>query len=241
MKRAMLIMLAAGVVLAGMAIHADGFTNPPPFANHSYYAPGGTGRNVEFNFSTDPEWGLEPETHLGPRWDTDGPDGDWTCDDVRWQGAVTWYNATPGWPNHQGLFGIDNTAGMENLSGSLVFHINNFPDPNWEKWVWDEVVQYASTGATISRGLYPQPGSWLVSEQIINHTAVDIGWLDNLDGVIRPNPDAEEIIIDFFVPMGGEAYVDSFEFATLCVPEPGTIVLLISGGLGLLLWVWRRR
>ena len=62
----------------------------------------------------------------------------------------------------------------------------------------------------------------------------DTGWHENLDGEILPNPAYEEITIDFFVPVGEEAYIDSFEVATICFPEPATLALLLLGGLPLL-------
>ena len=84
----------------------------------------------------------------------------------------------------------------------------------------------------------PDPANAYVSRQnLVNVYALnppDMGMHENLDGEIIPNPAYDEITIDFFVGPGEEAYIDSFEVATICFPEPATLALLLLGGLPLL-------
>ena len=158
------------IVLMVMEVVAYGFVTQPPFASNPAFGPGGTGRHVDFDLSSPTG---EPVTLLGPAWDTDGVGGDWTCDDVIMLGAVGWLPAGPGWAGHTGLIGIDNSTGVTDLSGSLTFHVNNFPEPNWHKLVWDEVVYYEGVGANINHVLATGPGPnipapWVVSQEILN-------------------------------------------------------------------------
>ncbi len=192
-----------------------------------------TGRHVRFDLSNGEGY---PTTPHGPIWDT----GLWDCDDVWWSANVSWYDTAPGWANHQGLLGIDNTQGDTDISGSITFHINNWDNQNPEKWVWDELDYCLLGGSTMLHRLYVQPppsNVMVTKDRKLNLTSIgvgDPGFYENLDGTIKPNPAAEDIKIDFFVPAHGAAYIDSIEFATLCVPEPATMSLLALGGLALL-------
>jgi len=190
----------------------------------------GTTRQNETDADTDY---LTMNTIVGPEWDF----GNWTCDDIKMLGQVSWYDTVPGWPGHQGLVGINNINGVQTISGSLTFHINNFLDERAEKWVWDEVYYYASPGATflhtLAVGPPPPAGVMVTMDQKVNVWSIsgtDNGMHENLDGTIAPNPPWEEVIFDFICDPGEEAYLDSFEVATICIPEPATLALLGLAG-----------
>lgn len=243
--------LMVAAALGMMAFDAQAFTNGPPSSwddvtGGDWHAYDNT-RHLKNNADTEYDY---MQTIYGPQWNS----GEWDCDDISMGGAAQWYDTSPGWvyednTQRQGLVGINNLQGTTNLSGCITFHINNYDNDNPFKWVWDEIYYYTSSNtanpASILHQLYtgapPDPSNAYVSRQnlvnIYAMNAPDMGWHENLDGEILPNPAYEEIIIDFFVPMGEEAYIDSFEVATICFPEPATLVLLVLGGVPL----FRRR
>jgi len=226
------------VVVAMVAANAAAFDVGPPQEWND--AAGGDWKSYDktrhVETDADTEY-LEVTTIAGPTWDV----GPWDCDNITMLGAAGWYNTGPGWQGHQGLVGIDNSNGSQDLSGCIQFHINNFMDQNPEKWVWDEIYYYTSANASILHALYacppPPDGVMVTQDNKVNVYSIgggDPGMHENLDGRIKPNPFCEEIIIDFFVPAGEEAYIDSFEVATMCIPEPATMAILTLGGLALL-------
>ena len=230
MKKGMTVLTL--LLVFGISADAWAFNNPP--GGRWNDVPGGwdkhpNARHVETDADTEQ---LEVTTLWGPPWDEDP----WDCDEVIWVGDAQWYDTAANWGGHQGLVGIDNTQGLEEKTGAIVFHVNNFPDENPEKWVWDEIIFYASCGATINHKLQSDVGT-TVTYDIKNFSSLtaygypdtDPGHLENLDGTVKPNPAWEELVYEFVVPAGEEAYIDSFEIATICFPEPATMALLVLG------------
>jgi len=229
---------AALVVLATVAYCitsvATPFNNEPPFkgADPDDWPNHPNSRHLDNDADTD---ALTMDTLVGPQWDVD----QWECDDIVWNGGAgqgleaTWYDTRPSWPNHQGLVGIDNSTGGGSLTGSITFHVNNFEDPNYIKYVWDEIIFMTTGGASINVSLTTEPSATVAVQEIQNFSSLaeygydanDPGHLQNLYGEIIPNPLWEEITYTFNVGSGEEAYIDSFEFATICTPEPGSAAL----------------
>jgi len=225
MKRLALVGLTL-LLIAGVSTDAFGFINGPP-----WYNPNQAGTR-HFRFDLSNYGGVwDGYTYVGPPWDSPG----WECDDAYWSANIQWFNMAPTWDARQGVLGIDNRQGTELLSGTINLHINNFDNLNPEKKVWDEIEYFLGGGATILHGLYPPPGTTFSTSSILNHmNLADGGIRENLGGMIQPNPLWEEIKIDFFVPVGGQAYLDFIEVATACIPEPATLGLLSIVGLALL-------
>lgn len=216
-----LIALALSVFSA--AVQAE-WVNPPPFDPNQ---PGGRVLEWTFDNPGDP---LRPYTWYGPEWDSPG----WECDEVTMTG-LDYFAADPTGQGRTGMYGIDNRFGELNRTGALVFHVNNFDDNDW-KWMWDEAEYYPGHPAPghVTFGVV-WPAGYNGDWDIINPVDLPGGWLrDNMDGWIQPNPWWEEFVWTFDVPVGHWAFLDSFAVATLCIPEPTTLLLLSLGGLALL-------
>lgn len=141
--------------------------------------------------------------------------------------------------------GIDGFVGVVEDPGQLTISMDNFPEPLAEKRIWLQ-LNWAATGE-----LTPQDAFSIMV--ISNSTVVSTTHLSEFSGVagigqdsgmtwshsvieivLSPNPEWEDIVIDFQSPV----LLDSVLIHTLCVPEPGTLVLL---AMGTLVSRWRRK
>ena len=226
MRKVAFLVSLLGLVLNGVCATtlASVYVNPPPFNPQRTLS-------WEFSSQADP---YTPVTVVGPIWDSPG----WECDRVQVDGPIQWFDTVAAWPGHQGLVGIDNSSGTTHLSGEIKFHVNNYPDPNQWKLLWDELVYF-----NIGLGFDMDGSPGTVDFTIVNHVSLpEGGYRDNLTGTIRPNPAWEEFNIIFNVPVGQQMYVDTFSVSTRCIPEPSTLVVWsLLGGLGIGAGCWRRR
>lgn len=206
-------------------------------------------RNIDWGFSTDPEGG--PTGSGAPGADYSGYDDPflWDSDFVQFTGDVQWFDAAPGTGTnpYSGVIGIDNRGGSEELSGTAVLHIDNWPIDRPIKHGWAE-VDYA-TGGTGDLGTI-----WWIIDLPQGYSVTGWNFFDdreigtdpliervNFWAEIEPNPPWEEIVIEFTAPVGDFVFIDRFHIATECIPEPSTLVIwsllaLCSIGIG-----WRRR
>jgi len=211
----LIVLSATGLLLLLMSVSSFGFVNPPENFCVSQ-------RHLLWNFDQESTW-MVPQTIKGPVWDQ----GDWECDEVTTEHSVPtcpmWHESYSGWAGHTGLVGIINNTGGE-VTGKITFHVNNYENDNWEKRFWDEAVYRFSPGCTFD---VVAPPSYAVNWDTANEVLLPEGGLrDNVYGTINPNPSWEEFVWNFTVPDGEWALIDSFEVATLCIPEPGTIMLI---------------
>lgn len=236
MQKRLLWILSCCTVLAVLsATSLAGYVNGPPFTPQ---------RTLEWTFgnSGDP-W--TPYTLAGPEWDS----VDWECDEVRVEGtnpeALTWFDDDPTGQGHQGIVGISNPVGQPRVQAKLIFHVNNYPD-NLLKKFWDEAVYridwdpYDPNDPNFKPGYDPFSVEWPATSggywsEPQNQVNLPGGWVrDNIYGEIMPNPEWEEFVWNFDVPPGHSMYLDSFIVSTLCIPEPGTLSILVIAGLALL-------
>ena len=229
--------VAVAVVLAlGGVASASSFDFPPEAYAPTWYTSFPYQRNIDWTFETDPEGG--PSANGAPGADYEG----WLdpvlklSDYVELTGSVGWMSAfdDPGVNSATGVVGIDNRAGSETLTGSIVFHIDNVDTP-WIKHFWLEYEWLA--GSVGGAGIYltlgpltPSPGSNVTDYQAgapVGTTAWS--WWE-----IEPNPVWEELTLGFMAQPGAYLFLDQVHVATECeVPEPVTIALLVAGLAGL--------
>ncbi len=210
MRREFVLVLAAALFTP---VSVEGsWTNPPPFNPEQE-----GGRVLEWDFYSPDNW-RNPATLYGPEWDGPG----WECDEVIVDGDLQHFFEDPTGSGRSGLLGIDNREGDGTTkTGSIRFHINNFDNENPWKYFWDEAEYYGTFMFGVS---WPTDcdGDW----EFKNVQDLGDGWTrDNADGWIQPNPEWEEFVWNFSVEDGDMMFLDNFRVATLCIPEPGTLVM----------------
>jgi len=241
------------LVLMGMAIlvlsspsWGSVFENPPEVYAPAWSTSYPYQRNIDWDFSTDPEGG--PTGSGAPGADYSGYDDPflWDSDFVQFTGDVQWFDTAPGTGTnpYSGVIGIDNRGGLDHLSGTAVFHIDNWPIDNLVKHMWLEVDYATEDGGDF----------WWYLDLPVGYSETDWDFFDdreigtdpelrrvNFWNEIEPNPPWEEIVIGFEVPVDTFVFIDRFHIATECIPEPSTLViwsLLALCGIGI---GWRRR
>ena len=123
------------------------------------------------------------------------------------------------------------TLQTESGTGTVILHVPNNPDPNEIKYIYLQITSTKFPTVTPVGGGSDGPytsGTWptgVAEWQEAN------GWYTyNWGFTIEPNPEYEDIVIDF--PYG--ASIDQIVVDSICTPEPATMSLLAVGGLVLL-------
>lgn len=155
--------------------------------------------------------------------------------------ALSGFIPTPGWfekgdeSGHTGII-FGNAATID-------LHIPNIIDPRLDKIIQVEVTYhvgeyvegvhgYIDASSYVAAGSDPHYDSFAV-----NDIALPDGWRDVTIEWHIPQIYNSETIHLYFVNSG--IAIDRIEVATVCVPEPATLLLL--GGAGLIGWLRRRR
>ncbi len=127
--------------------------------------------------------------------------------------------------------------GIWPLSGEIRVIVDNHEPPNEFKWMWVQLTwQPQDQGdVPILDEFDPLPDPQY-EPQIVLEESLSDGWYGTIyEWRIYPNP------VDEIFRISGNINVDQLVIDTWCIPEPGTLVLLVTAGLGLLLFAWRRR
>ncbi|GAG25684.1 unnamed protein product, partial [marine sediment metagenome] len=124
------------------------------------------------------------------------------------------------------------------IDDDLIFHLDNYDIANEEKWVRVQITYWPQAAPPSGFNVWTDQGG------PVPVPAAEAGSYDHTDGwvtkaydfILEPNPDWEDIGLKFeFSPNPmPSAYVDQVVIDTWCVPEPGTLGLLLLGGLALL-------
>jgi hypothetical protein len=132
---------------------------------------------------------------------------------------------------------LDGQQGVWPLSGIIDVPINNYVRPNPEKRIWVQLTwQPQENGDVLSPWIREVQHGGLGANLIKADELGNLGWMHSTYEIVLPfNPNHERVIIE------GDINVSELVIDTDCVPEPGTLVLLVTAGLGLLAYAWRRR
>ncbi len=129
---------------------------------------------------------------------------------------------------------LNGRIGVWPLSGYIETTIPNTPVPNPSKIVW---VSITWTPQGIGCRPFVIETTTATSGQLVHEDNLT-GWIHSTFAItMQPNPTVESILIT------GEIYVDEMVIDTVCVPvpEPGSLAVLGTGAIGLLLGLRRRR
>jgi hypothetical protein len=158
--------------------------------------------------------------------------------------ALTGFIPPPGWyPDTYD--GSGRTGVILGWTATIDLVIPNFErPPPWHKIIQVEVAYHVETYVPGQHG-YIDASSYVTAGGInygdeyssVNDEDLGGGWHDvTITWSDLPQPSVEVIHL-YFVDTG--VVIDSIEVATVCVPEPATLLLL--GGAGLVGWLRRRR
>ena len=150
--------------------------------------------------------------------------------------------APPGWYEKGDESG--HTGFIFGASATIDLHIPNNPRPEpWYKIIQAEVIYhieeyvpgqhgYINAESYVTAGTAPPYRSVSVDDH-----ALDDGWREVTIEWRIPQQYPVEVVHLYFVNTG--VAIDSIEVATVCIPEPATLLLL--GGAGLVGWLRKRR
>jgi hypothetical protein len=133
----------------------------------------------------------------------------------------------------------DGEPGVFPLSGFIDVPINNYTEPNPEKRIWVQLTWQSQQGALIPNPIVEET-QWgnagittlIETDQLLGNPF----WKHSTYEIVLPfNPNHE------VVKISGDINVSELVIDTRCVPEPGTLMLLVTAGLGALCYAWRRR
>lgn len=136
----------------------------------------------------------------------------------------------------QQLSGLGNQQGYWDLGGDgavIVLDIMNAPIANPYKEIWVQVTYFKDlTKAPIVD--VPAATMWDVPQyQVVENVSTGGQWVVEMSQWrIYPNPDHEQIIITTD-PMWG-AVIDQIVVDTICIPEPGSIGILLLAGIAVI-------
>jgi len=224
MCRNLAVMLMLGLMAVSLgagASYADDISIPPWRG-----LPGTTSQ--EWDFLTGDQ---TPDSEF-----TYAPDGTEVPYDNQYGGAEAKYFPGTGqhwWPV------LDGRDGVLPLSGAIYLDIWNVPELNPRKEIqlqitWQEQVPKEVPIVTFE---HFEPGSEPFEGHVADQITIPLEgeWKHTtFDLVITPNPSFETIRI------GGAIDVDQIVVDTICIPEPGSLALLLCGFAAAPLW-WRRR
>ena len=129
-------------------------------------------------------------------------------------------------------------VGIWPLSGRMEVVVDNHNPPNPFKWVRMQLTWRPQAAGTV-----PEPiiGNLMPEPNLPDDMVKEIALIDHMDGwvtsvyewYLRPNPPDEWFTIS------GDIDVDQLVVDTWCIPEPGTLAMLL--GIGLILLGYRRK
>lgn len=251
------ILLLAGF-LFGSAVQAEPFVNPPEENHPDWVTQFPYQRNIWIGFDTDPhQWpdhetspssgdrkAMTPEQvhHEG----TDDDDlfrSDWLGGDATGSGYTEWIDEDPD-SGRKGLLKLAVDEGQGAATITLVWHIDNWDRPSDEKHFFVE-AEYYTTGNDGVDTLFSSLTGGTPVELKPNYADLGDGWWRWwAQGTLKPNPLWEEMhneVIFSASPLDSYMLIDHMHIATECVPEPGTLTLLVLGLLTLGFFGWRCR
>lgn len=183
-------------------------------------SPGSTYQMWEFNDNLNPAF---PDTVYNPYGSGNPPA---VANITLGSYASGWLQQLSGLGNKQGYWDI----GAE--GASIVLDIMNTPIANPYKDIWVQVTYFEDlTKAPIVD--VPGATMWAAPQhQVVENVSTGGQWVVEMSQWrIYPNPDHEQIILTTDIMAG--AVIDQIVIDTICIPEPGTIAVLLLAGIAM--------